>query len=484
MSDTARVGSFLQDATADDDVRALWCRSSLLAAVAMKSKSPLCTMTLFFLILVGVMGARAFSPVPCLVSTRRRSNTGPYMSDPMGSDNESTDVIRSLIDFHDGSWEGTATSFSVTPDVAAGIVQKKTSPKYKTSIKLGLGEDGMTMTETFDFDDKISSRTIPLIKSNMDVDAVDGSYSLDTSLPNVPSAITGTEKLAQFGIEHVIAVNDDARARCLAFYGVDDGSLARVVIMHEQRIQGTGVKADAAQSTQDDLLALDSDLDRIVDKIAGQVKGGSDETAKENVSEDEDRMKRLQKAMQSRSSAEEGPSLSLHPMSLLELSSGVWLGDAIVRDLPNVAATPFDSGKGFGSSKPTATEEERRDFANWDVGVQKNAWRWIWRLGESIRQEDEVGNAMGTPMAKCLADSLSGTVCVNESLSRRIPKDQRMVYVNWDNGDYVSFILGSTSVQVSYLVIVLLVSCMSLSSQPYLTTHIIFACAAPEISQL
>lgn len=52
-------------------------------------------------------------------------------------------------------------------------------------------------------------------------------------------------------------------------------------------------------------------------------------------------------------------------------------------------------------------------------------------------------------MAKELAQSLSGTVCVNESLLRRIPRDARMVYIDWDNGDYVSFILGSVSMQVS-----------------------------------
>lgn len=398
------------------------------------------------------MNATAFSILPHALSPRG-ARTHLEMSDSMGdsSSSESMEVIRSLVDFHEGAWQGKAISFSVTADVAAGIVQRKAAD-YKTSIKLGLRDDGMTMTETFDFDDKISSRTLPLTKSNLDVDSVDGSYSLDASLPNIPAGITGTEKLTQFGIEHCIAVNDDARARCLALYAVDDGSLARVVVMHEQRVESD--KSDATQSSEDDLLALDSDIDRIVDKIAGQVKGMPDETSttgNDDVLEDQDRLERLQKAMKTSTSEEDVPSLSLHPVSLLELSSGVWLGDSVVRDLPNVDSTPFDSGKGFTakSSTSSSTPQERRDFANWDVGVQKNAWRWIWKLGESILQEDEVGNAMGTPMADVLSQSLSGTVCVNESLSRRIPKDERMVYINWDNGDYVGFILGSVSIQVS-----------------------------------
>ena len=370
----------------------------------------------------------------------RHTKSQRYMSAP--DDNESMEVIRSLIDFHDGTWKGKAISFSVTADVAAGIVRRKTSPEYKTSIKLGLGDDGMSMTETFDFENKISSRTVPLITSNMDVDSVDGSYSLDTSLPNIPSAIVGTEMLTQFGVEHCIAVNDDARVRCVALYSVDEGVLARVVVMHERR-----VKDDL--KTKQDLLAMSSDIDRIVDKIAGQVKGtdskeSSDSTAE--IPDDHERLERLHKAIHSSSSSE---ALSLYPMSLLELSSGVWLGDAIVRDLPNVAVSPFDSGSGFRAKRSATTNAERRDFANWDVGVQKNAWRWIWKLGDSIRQEDEVGNAMGAPMADELAKSLSGTVCVNESLARRIPKDERMVYIDWDNGDYVGFMLGSVSMQVS-----------------------------------
>jgi len=405
-----------------------------------------CRVALLLLFSHMLMATHAFSVLPH--DSLRRKSTQHYMSEPE-ADNESMEVIRSLIDFHDGTWKGKATSFSVTADVAAGIVQRKTSPEYKTSIKLGLGDDGMSMTETFDFDDKISSRTVPLPKSNMDVDSVDGSYSLDTSLPAIPSAITGTEKLTLFGIEHCIAVNDDARVRCLALYSVDEGALARVVVMHEQRLESS-MKPD--DKTKEDLLAMSGDIDRIVDKIAGQVKGIEDgaesSVTKEAIPDDQERLERLQKAMQSPSTKEEGPSLSLHPISLLELSSGVWLGDSIVRDLPNIAASPYDSGSGF-SAKSRTFKEERRSFANWDVGVQKNAWQWIWKLGESIRQEDEVGNAMGSPMAEELSQSLSGTVCVNESLSRRIPKDERMVYINWDNGDYVGFILGSVSMQVS-----------------------------------
>jgi hypothetical protein len=357
------------------------------------------------------------------------------------SGNESLEVLRSLVEFHHGTWEGQATSFSVTADVAAGIVQRKVSPPYKTSVRVGLVNDReLSMTETFQWDDKMSSRTLSLLQSNMDVDSVDASYSLDTSLPDIPSAITGTDRLLQFGIEHCIAVNEEARVRCLAFYGVDM-ALARVVVLHEQK-----VKSDA-QSTQVDLLTISTDIDRIVDKITGQVVGkNSSNSAVMEESSPQERTAKLQ--TMSSSSQQQDNALSLHPMTLLELTSGVWLGDSIVRDLPSVQFTPFKGGSGFAAAKRAG--DAPAEFGSWDMGVQKTAWRWIWDYGESIRQQDDVGKAMGSAMAAELSQSLSGTVCVNESMSRRIPRNERMVYIDWNNGDHVGFLLGSVSIQVRF----------------------------------
>lgn len=384
------------------------------------------------------MAACAFSVVPRIAT--RRFDSRHHMSDPE-REHESLEVLRSLVEFHEGTWTGRATSFSVTADVAAGIVQRKVSPEYKTSIRIGLsGEREFSMTETFEWEDKIASRTLSLVQSNMDVDSVDASYSLDTSLPDIPSALTGTEKLFQFGIEHCIAVNDEARIRCLAFYGVDQ-ALARVVVLHEQKVQSN------AQSAQTDLLAMSSDVGRIVDKITGQVAGNnSSDSALPEESSPQERMERVISSTMSYTHQEDN-ALSLHPMSLLELSSGVWMGDSIVRDVPGVQSTPYKQGSGFGSVNPGG--QATMDLGSWDIGVQKTAWQWIWDYGESIRQQDDIGRAMGAAMADELSQSLSGTICVNESLSRRIPKNERMVYIDWNNGDYVGFLLGSVSIQVS-----------------------------------
>jgi len=55
---------------------------------------------------------------------------------------------------------------------------------------------------------------------------------------------------------------------------------------------------------------------------------------------------------------------------------------------------------------------------------------------------------MGAPLAPPLRSSLAGAVCVNEGLSRRIPKEECMVYVDWE-GDNVGFLVGSVAIQVS-----------------------------------
>jgi hypothetical protein len=214
-----------------------------------------------------------------------------------------------------------------------------------------------------------------------------------------------------------------------------------VVVLHEQKV------ISDAESTQDDLLAMSSDIDRIVDKIPGQVAGSnSSDSAVMEESSPQGRMEKLQ--TMSSSTQQQENAMSLHPMSLLELSSGVWLGDSIVRDLPSVPFTPFKGGSGFAAENHGG--DASVEFGRWDIGVQKTAWRWIWDTGESIRQQDDVGKAMGSAMAEELFQSLSGTVCVNESLSRRIRKNECMVYIDWNNGDHVSFLLGSVSIQVRF----------------------------------
>lgn len=424
---------------------------------------------------------RAFVPPPgfvvvnrrhhhCHVSLQSKSNNNNNNNND-GVNEQTLEALQSLAEFHDGAWTGQCKSFAVTADVAAGIVQRVDSPVYRTFTKLGLDVKSrdFTLQETWQWNDssssneqeeeeaekeeattKVSSRTVSLQSSNVDVDAVDASYSLDQTLPALPSALIGTTKLAQFGIEHCLAVSDDCRARCWAMYGVD-GSLMRIVTSREVRDTPTQEAQSASEEmsgfTAADLLEMQSDVDRLVDKITGMASSDKPLTPQE----------RLQQLSQRTSGGDNNQGgdaidLTLHPASLLEMSAGVWLGDVVIRDHPQIATTREERGQGFGktensSIKATASNTNGR-FGEWSVGVQKIAWRWMWNFGQEIRQVNDVGKAMGAELVPALAASMAGNVCVNEGLSRRIPKEERMVYLDWNAGNDVGFLVGPFCIQV------------------------------------
>ena len=373
-------------------------------------------------------------------------------------DDQAIEALKSLADFHDGQWQGKTKSFTVTADTAAGILQRKDSSVYKTTVKLGLDVKNrdFTLQETLQWDDdnQVALRKVSLQSSNVDVDAVDGSYSLDQTLPDLPADLVGTRKLAQFMIEHCLAVSDDCRARLWVLYGVD-GSLFRVVVSEETRTKpttGSTSEKEEEESPQGltaaDLLEMESDVDRLVDKITSGPASSSSSSSpsSSSASTPGDRLGQLTDS--SSSSLNDGEiDLILHPASLLELSSGVWLGDIIIRDHPNVAINREQRGQGFGATKTGSSSRPSTGFAEWSIGVQKIAWRWMWNFGQEIRQVNDIGKAMGAELVPGLASPLAGNVCVNEGLSRRTPKPDRMVYIDW-NGEDVGFFVGYFSIQV------------------------------------
>lgn len=455
-----------------------------------------------------------------------------------GDDEQVMEALQSLGDFHQGSWKGRATSFTVTADVAAGIVQKKMSPEYQLDVQLMFTEVGSPAFQEIcswenssdsSSNDSVSfasSRLVPFVESSVDCDVVDASYSLHTHATdnnddknvanNFPADLVGTSKAAHFAVEHCMAVSDDSRVRLLALYG-EKQELIRVVICDEERNKekeipeegSTGStqlpKASSNAFTASDLFELQSDMDRLVDKISGQVSGTTqpgnmDEDDNEKDNDDSDieydpaeRMQQLQDLRSSmgttagmagsspiqqlssasvsasssnsgtKSNNDRGPALVRHPMSLIELTSGVWLGDSIIRDNPSVSGDDSKpggekSGKGFGSSKSKLSDADSKNsniqpsFGRWATGVQKVAREWLWDFGEQIRQNNEGGKALGATVESAMGQSMAGSVCENQSLSRRIPKDERMIYIDWNDGNgdnHVGFVVGSVSIQVS-----------------------------------
>ena len=350
--------------------------------------------------------------------SRRQSAASPsthtrLFSSSNSANHEAIDALRSLNDFHEGLWTGKATSFTITSDQASGVVQRKTLDAYQVSVKVGIDMDASKgavyrLKETFEWDNKMSIRSVDLVEANADVDSVDGSYSLDSSQPTLPVDLIGTGNLLQFCVEHNIAINDQERIRCFILYGVDR-ALARVVVCEEERLEEhqTPSPTDAPQKTP------------------------SQSTA---------------------------PVLIRHATNLLELSSGLWLGDAVIR-----SPKCYEETKGFDIGE-TMSKLKQTNFADWSVGVQKVAQQWGWNFGDDVRKSINVGRPLGNGLDEGLSVPISGVVCTNESLISRIPRDHRMVYVDWSSCDSVWFLLNHVSVQVrSSVAFCLLLSLLHIS---------------------
>ncbi len=227
-------------------------------------------------------------------STSSTSSTARRMfSSDNDADAEDTaeEAVQSLANFHVGSWRGTAQSFGVSADVAAGILLRRKSLPYTVDVTLTSKHAWQETMEWMPSPTSDASATIPepsvrsinFAASNMDVDAVDASYSLDVTLPDLSSTLVGSDQLQQFLVEHCIAVSDNHRSRLLALYSATDQSLLRVVVCEETRmvpVQTTTdsektdgeVTASDSKLTMAELVEMQADVDRLVDKIVGQVQ--------------------------------------------------------------------------------------------------------------------------------------------------------------------------------------------------------------------
>ena len=450
-------------------------------------------------------GLRSLSPTS---TTSRLFLSSPY--DDEGFREQAQEAVRSLCDYHIGKWKGRTFSFSVTPDVAAGVIQRRQSPTdYTVSINFGPNDDEpseFALTETYSWDDKAMVRSLPLQRCRFDVDAVDASYSLDerrkrisgdseneTNKNMLPSIVSGivdnkstssSSPMCQLVVEHCIASGEDQRMRCFALYGSDGSSdpgaennlsLIRVVVGSEERVSDDEIGfSDSSTSntitldpknqgqsqqglTAADLLEMQSDVDRLVDRISANIQGNSSSSTPPSSPTTPSQPSQMDRLTESLSNTQEGSQqLTPHDISLLEISSGVWLGDAVVRSLDDVPMSATPPGKGFGSSKPiqpsqgnkVSKNDEQQGFANWAVGVQKLAVRWMWNFGDDMRQIVDAGKALGSPLGQPLLSSLAGGVYVDESLSRRVSKSERMVYIGYPTIDSVGFLVGCYSVNV------------------------------------
>ncbi|KAL3777161.1 hypothetical protein ACHAW5_000148, partial [Stephanodiscus triporus] len=455
-----------------------------------------------------------------------------------------------------------ATSYAVPMDPAAGIGAGWTTRPYRCTVSLEANDNfaagtmttttrrggerrrkGLRLVETIQSTDDLKSggpagvpfvRSIPL-GANVDVDPVDGSYSLDdavppphcrrrdddddgvdriASLPLLPPWMSGEGGVdpttsATFLVEHALAVSETERCRCFLLYGdvvagdrsttVPEGGvmeddyaiiaarrkrkkeedetersyrLLSVILTEETKVMPEKERTSAEESNSRimiesptrsesssssssssssplDLLKMsreeseDDEKNRLLKSFEGQ------NTRLSDVGANEDRTTRMER----------------HELGMLGLASGVWLGDAFVREgispsLSRARALRDNRRTGFGKKKNADAvakdDDDREDddgeseedrFAVWHLGVQKVAMRFEWDYRDSISQSFTYGRALGTPtslssMANIKSD---GAVVMNESkrVSTKMRRRRRVVW-DMDGGAYVAGLVGSS----------------------------------------
>ena len=387
---------------------------------------------------------------------------------PEESSKQKGEALQALADFNDGVWSGVATSFSITSDAAAGVSRRKFSAPYKTSVStrfgFGAGDEGLKVVETFTWEEEpsngsdgsdtgetsssdgdndngfcVASRSI-LLGNSVDCDAEDGSYSTDVALLDLPSAISGSKGLTKFAIENCMAISDEERIRVFLLYGIDD-LLSRVVICDETRVEE---EKDGASRESIDIGDQSPSFD-----VRNPI------TASTSIDE---RMERLQEAFAASKQGGVGGDDSAatqyerYSMDLYGMSIGAWLGDTVVRDMGTGGSSNSansGSSKGFGSpqSRPQKKKQKKSDvgdfgsgFAEWNLGVQKVSLVFKWDFEETVRQVLHFGRSIGSSTGPVPTSSM-GTVN-DELMSRRLPKEERMTYIDYDMSRYAGFIVG------------------------------------------
>mmetsp|Transcript_37103 Transcript_37103/g.75692 ORF Transcript_37103/g.75692 Transcript_37103/m.75692 type:complete len:623 (+) Transcript_37103:113-1981(+) len=376
--------------------------------------------------------------------------------------------------------------------------------------------------------------------ANVDVDSVDSSYSLDamlpsasasddedyTSLPLLPSSLlNGIDPSAvEFVVEHTLAVSELERSRCFLLYGCINDVVNNNVNDNEPAIEdddfailaATTAAENAKRKRGNDQTATDDRSYRLIGLILAEERKvmptpeiadttrtsllksdtGSESEAPspldfleikgQNDDEEEDKMERLMQSLENHNKKviEEGMGVSdqnasemqLYNVGMFGLTSGVWLGDAFIRESIIPPKLQQTSSRGFGKKEETKNndDEEEDRFATWSIGVQKVTMQFEWDYGTSIAQKCNWGRCMGTATSlSSMANIRSeGLIVVNEA--RRMKKrEEKRVILDFDGGNYIAGLIGSSYFRAPRYMTFSQKS-QSIRREPYLTEYMIF----------
>mmetsp|Transcript_19497 Transcript_19497/g.39994 ORF Transcript_19497/g.39994 Transcript_19497/m.39994 type:complete len:668 (-) Transcript_19497:94-2097(-) len=425
-----------------------------------------------------------------------------------------------------------ATLYLVPMDPAAGLKKGVSSKPYKTSVQVELDLDGilygrsgkgkgsrqLRLRETYTFLDeegKELASSVPFSRSvilgpNVDVDSVDGSYSLDDTV-TLASEEVGSEAFLpllppsflvdrmdpskiKFLVENTLVVSETERCRCFLIYGDADGGVTMdadgeengVDVERNYRLLGIIIAEERKVMPEKETDVCQDESSLIREKSSDeQVNAESSTTSPplelfDTMSEEqkkEERMKRLFQTIERhnkqvlRDAVEEQANAALedqtntaferHNIGLYGITSGTFLGDAIIREpIPSkkklFRIKEERQGRGFGKNPPKQTKskeivEEHREhgedgFANWNTGVQKVSLHYSWDYSNSIMQSYEWGRSLGTYTSMACGENNKsiGTIVMNESKRLAKKGEAPRVIMDMNGGRYIAGLIGST----------------------------------------
>ncbi|KAL3774757.1 hypothetical protein ACHAWO_012082 [Cyclotella atomus] len=390
-----------------------------------------------------------------------------------------------------------AISYSVPIDPAAGLKRGLISKPYTSNVQIqmninrssrgDLQRRGIRLVETIKFDNSRddTADSMPFVRSipldqNADVDAADGSYSLDVCasddahLPLLPPSMSAglNPGLIEFLIEHTIAVSDTERCRCFFAYGdadrdggaMEDSNfeddrtnrnyrLLGVVFADEyKQMPDTAeksqsgpdltslLKKDQPASSQSplDLLRLDANQ---INEMSEQDKLDALYNAigkhNENVMANSGDAGQPEK--------DSAVSMVRYSPSMFNICSGVYLGDMFIRE-PTISTGTNKQSKGFGNLKSKRKEEKNGDdgFANWEQGVQKTSIQFQWDCISKVIQSYQYGKCLGvsTRVACNAARRSVGEIVVDEGRPSKSRAERRVIW--YMDGSYLAGLIGTS----------------------------------------
>lgn len=318
-----------------------------------------------------------------------------------------------------------AITYSVPMDPAAGLKRGTISKPYKCSVRLEMDIDadiggglrrrkrGLRLVESIQHvggeEGSADIGGVPFVRSihlgeNVDVDAVDGSYSLDAALltsdnqssspmvPLLPPSLMGNAcddpMSVQYLVEHTIAVSEIERCRCFLLYGdaSDGGTGERTAFdLGDDDVDDENDYAIAAAKRERSVQKVTSESEEMEKNyrllsviLAEETKVMPEELQSSNL----DSSTKLTSQQIESSTPSASPSVSSSPLSFLELNETNEIGDSKMNQLIQSLQKRNDQVMNSITTSPDGGNTAMERFSLGMFGLTSGVW-----LGDTFIRE-------------------------------------------------------------------------------------------------